>query len=216
MPIKFISLNKKFNDLVKQKGYQSETDRIENYIPDVNKRTYYVSPANSLCFMDGGIDLALSRKVFPGIESKLKMKVKNLNKINLLGRPYLPIGSSVILDENNKSLIAAPTMLLPQNVSSTQNAYYATMAVLYNILVNRNEKLNNVDIIFTSMCCGYGKMSEEESVRQILQGFDDYHLYNANRINNDIIVKEPNLTEQPKYYHNTEWFNIDIKDIIVV
>ena len=216
MPIKFISLNKKFNDLVKQKGYQSETDRIENYIPDVNKRTYYVSPANSLCFMDGGIDLALSRKVFPGIESKLKMKVKNLNKINLLGRPYLPIGSSVILDENNKSLIAAPTMLLPQNVSSTQNAYYATMAVLYNILVNRNEKLNNVDIIFTSMCCGYGKMSEEESVRQILQGFDDYHLYNANRINNDIIVKEPNLTEQPKYYQNTEWFKIDIKDIIVV
>lgn len=216
MPIKFISLNKKFNELMSKNGYESITDRIENYKPDPSRRTYYVSPANSLCFMDGGIDLALSRKVFPDIEPKLKIRVKQLGKQNLLGRFYLPIGSSVILDDNNRSLVAAPTMLLPQNVSSTQNAYYATIAVLYNVLVNRNEKLTDVDIIFTSMCCGYGKMTEEESVKQILQGFNDYHLYDANRVDRDVIMKEPNLMEQPKYYQNTEWCKIDIKDILTV
>jgi O-acetyl-ADP-ribose deacetylase (regulator of RNase III) len=46
--------------------------KIENYVPNPNKRTYYISPANSLCFMDGGIDYALSRIIFPGIEKQLK------------------------------------------------------------------------------------------------------------------------------------------------
>ena len=43
----------------------------------------------------------------------------------------------VIEKYNNKSLIVSPTMLLPQNVSKTNNAYYATMSILYNLLVNQ-------------------------------------------------------------------------------
>ena len=73
--------------------------KIEDYIPNPDKKTYYVSPANSLCFMDGGIDYSLSRIIFPGIEMKVKDRVKALKKMTLLGRYYLPIGSSIILDE---------------------------------------------------------------------------------------------------------------------
>jgi len=40
----------------------------QDYIPNVNKKTYYISHANSLCFMDGGIDYALSKIIFPNIE----------------------------------------------------------------------------------------------------------------------------------------------------
>ena len=83
--------------------------------------------------MDGGIDKALSQIVFPGIETEVKSIVNNIGIRTLLNRPYLPIGSSIIIEKGQKNLIVAPTMLLPQNVSNTLNAYYATMAVLYKL-----------------------------------------------------------------------------------
>ena len=61
-------------------------------------------------------------------------------------------------------------MLLPQDVSMTNNAYFATMAALHCILIKRNERIEDVTIIMTAMCCGYGKMSEDESIRQIEMG----------------------------------------------
>lgn len=216
MPIIFISLSDSYIEKIKQYGFEAKTMRIQDYIPNPNKKTYYVSPANSLCFMDGGIDYAISRIIFPNIEIKIKEIVKQLKITNLLGRHYLPIGSSIILDEHNKSLIISPTMLLPQDVSNTKNAYYATMAILYNILINRNEKLENIDIIFTSFCCGYGKMDEDISIQQILDGIKDYKQYNPTIINNNIIIHEPNLYQQPKYYQNSEWFLINPKEIIRV
>ena len=179
-----------------------------------NKKTYYISPANSLCFINGGIDYALSRIIFPDIETEVKKNVKELGIKNIMGRTYLPIGSSIIIDkENNKSLVISPTMLLPQNVSNTKNAYYATISVLYNILINKKEKLENIDIIFTSFCCGYGKMNEDVSIQQILDGIKDYINYKPKVINKNIIINEPNLYNQPKYYQNTEFFNIKPEEI---
>jgi len=60
---------------------------------------------------------------------------------------------------------------------------------LYNVLINHRENINNVDIIFTSFCCGYGKMTEEESINQIIKGFQDYHKYNPR-----IIINNESLT----------------------
>lgn len=213
MPIIFVSLNKKFINKVNELGFIGKLIKIQNYKLS-NKKTFYVSPANSLCFMDGGIDYALSRIIFPNVQSSVVNIVKNLKIYNKLGRTYLPIGSSIILDFKNTALVVAPTMLLPQKVSNTKNAYYATMAVLYNVLINQKYNLNNVDIIFTSMCCGYGEMNEYESLKQILEGIRDYKNYNPHIVNNSIIIKEPNLTNQPKYYQNTEFFDIAEKDII--
>ena len=217
MPIIFITLNNVYIDLIKAKGYNAYLMKIQDYKPRKDVRTYYISPANSLCFMDGGIDYALSRIIFPNIEKTVKEILLNLGIKNLVGKPYLPIGSSIIIDCNNKSLVLSPTMLLPQNVANTQNAYYATMAILYNILINRGENIDNVDIIFTSLCCGYGKMDEHNSMQQTLNGIRDYNNYKPIIINKNIIINEPNLLEQPKYYQNTEWFSInpaDIKTII--
>jgi hypothetical protein len=211
MPIIFISLNDSFTTKIKEYGYEAYTMKIQDYIP--NKKTYYVSPANSLCFMDGGIDLALSRIIFPNIEKEVKQTVKELGIKNLMDRYYLPIGSSIIIDKGEKCLVVAPTMLLPQDVSKTKNAYYATMSILYNIFINKKEDIDNVDILFTSLCCGFGKMDEDESIKQILQGINDYKNYNPLIVNENIILNEPNLHEQPKYYQNSEWFNIKPEDI---
>jgi O-acetyl-ADP-ribose deacetylase (regulator of RNase III) len=214
MPIIFISLSDTFTEKIKQYGFEAKTMRIENYIPNPNKKTYYISPANSLCFMDGGMDHALSKIIFPNIEKEVKQIVKQIGITSIVGKPYLPIGSSLIVDKGNKSLIMSPTMLLPQNVSKTQNAYYATIAVLYNILVNRKEKIEDVDILFTSFCCGYGKMDEDTSIQQIMEGIRDYVNYKPKCINKDIIINEPNLYDQPKYYQNTEFFQIKAEEIV--
>ena len=224
MPIIFITLSETFANLARTNighGYDARVQLIQDYQPRLTARmTYYVSPANSLCFMDGGIDLALSRQVFPGIEPLVKSQVRAIGRQTLLGRHYLPIGSSIILDDPNpdnsaakKSLVVAPTMLLPQAVPQTRNAYYATMAVLYNVLVNRGENLDDVDILMTSFCCGYGRMSEQESLQQILDGIRDYRDYKPLRLTKSIILAEPNLADQPKYYQNTEWLDIPPNEI---
>ena len=214
MPIVFFTHNERFSVKIRNHGFESRVANIQDFIPDESRRTYYVSPANSLCFMDGGIDYALSRIVFPGIEPKVKRAVRELNIQNKIGRYYLPIGSSIILEDTGKFLVVSPTMLLPQDVSGTRNAYYATMATLYNVLVNRGENLDEVDILMTSFCCGYGKMDEDESIQQILEGIRDYPHYNPIIIDENTIVNEPTLLNQPKLYQNTEWFSIHPEEII--
>ena len=212
MPIIFISSSSSFTEKMKTYGFEAKTMKIQDYIP--TKRTYYVSPANSLCFMDGGIDYALSRIIFPDIEIEIKNIVRQLGITSIVGKSYLPIGSSIIIDKGAKSLIISPTMLLPQNVSNTRNAYYATMAVLHNVLVNRKENIDEVDILMTSLCCGYGKMTEENSIQQIRDGIHDYIHYQPKIVNQNIIINEPNLAEQPKYYQNTEFMKINPEEII--
>jgi hypothetical protein len=128
-------------------------------------------------------------------------------------------------------------------MSHQQIVYVFTMAVLYNVLVNRKESIDEVDILFTSFCCGYGKMSEDDSIQQIMEGIRDYMHYEPKRviipdacssfatsriipseygsfatslIRSNIIVNEPNLYEQPKYYQNTEFFAIKAEDIVNV
>jgi O-acetyl-ADP-ribose deacetylase (regulator of RNase III) len=216
MPIIFISLSDTYTAKIKQHGFEAKTMKIQDYIPEPNKKTYYVSPANSLCFMDGGIDYALSRIIFPNIEIEVKHIVKQLGITSIVGKPYLPIGSSIIIHKDCKSLVVSPTMLLPQNVSKTKNAYYATMSVLYNILINNKENINNIDIIFTSFCCGYGKMDEDVSIQQIIDGISDYSKYQPQQVYKNIVIHEPNLHEQPKYYQNTEFFKINPEDILNV
>lgn len=197
MPIVFISLDLDFINKIKFYGYSAYYMNIEDYKP--LRKTYYVSPANSLGVMDGGIDYFLSKIVFPGI--KTEKLVKQYGKESKMIGKYLPIGSSIIVDYNNeKSLILSPTMLLPQNVSNTNNAYFATLATMYNIVINKKENLNNIDIVFTSMCCGVGHMSADKSVRQIIKGIYNYRKYKPEIINKNVIIYEPNLEEQPNYH----------------
>ena len=218
MTIKFISLNQKFVEIAKMYGLDASCMDIRDY--KVERKTYFVSPANSLGFMDGGYDLALSRDVMPGIERNVKKKIAEVGRTNLLGRKYLPIGSYIILDSDDplKKLVVSPTMLLPQDVSNTNNAYYSALFALEGITTYDKDD-SKYDIILTSLCCGYGKMDEEKSVLQIFRAIQHYKLPSKFQFARhwggkwDYSICEPNLSEQPKIYQNTEWFNIDSSEV---
>lgn len=196
MEFLFVSLNEEWINEMRKLGYNNTyLGKIEDYQFQDTERIVYVSPANSLCFMDGGIDLAYTI-MFPGIEAKVK---KQLTDINLLGRHFLPIGKTVLTQvDSNKFVISSPTMLLPQNISETNNAYYATFAVLKML---RSVTLGRKCIVvIPSMCCGYGQMSVKNSAEQI-------HRAIIEEQDNELDLKRI-MDEQPNYYCNSEWKNI--------
>jgi O-acetyl-ADP-ribose deacetylase (regulator of RNase III) len=206
MTIKFISLNTEFINIAKANNLEAYEMEIQNYKPNPNKLTFYVSPANSFGTMDGGIDLYLDTCIFPDIEKPLRQKIAKLKIMSKFNRPYLPIGSSIIIYTNkNIAMVSSPTMLKPQEVSQTQNAYYATIATLYNIFINNKHDPETTDIILTSFCCGWGKMDPKTSFTQIQKGINDYKTYKPQHVMKNIIICEPNLWEQPKNYENTEF-----------
>lgn len=107
-------------------------------------------------------------------ERDVRAAISVLGHKTQLGRPYLRVGSALWIPvgpENDQSvLISAPTMFLPHDVSSTQNAYWAMMAIL--MTMDRISSCNH--LVCTSLCCGYGKMSVENSVAQILRAVTDF------------------------------------------
>lgn len=86
-----------------------------------------ISPANSFGFMDGGIDLAYSRRFGWDLQDRLQA---------VLRRDWdgeLPVGMAVLIgtgDERLPYLVSAPTMRAPANVANTPNAYLAFRAAL--------------------------------------------------------------------------------------
>jgi O-acetyl-ADP-ribose deacetylase (regulator of RNase III) len=139
------------------------------------ERTAFVSPANCLGFMDGGIDRVFSRTMFPGCEAKVKRKILEIGFKTLLGRHYLPIGSAFCVPVGAAGqatgLICAPTMFLPHNVARTQNAYHSFFAALavFHKLEGQYDTL-----VATSHCCGYGGMDAPVSAEQMREAYDDW------------------------------------------
>jgi O-acetyl-ADP-ribose deacetylase (regulator of RNase III) len=164
-------------------------------------RTAFVSPANSLGFMDGGIDYVLSREMFPGVEAAVKAAYAQQKHVTLLGRTYLPIGRAVVVETQvlGVHLISAPTMWLPQDVRGTHNAYHAMYAIL------RAATESAIDhVILCGLCTGYGKMDADTAVVQMKAAHDDFLRAVPPRFTPEEIV-----AEQPGYYANTEWKRID-------
>lgn len=192
MPIVFISLNDEFNELAKKDKFEVYNIKVENWITRCS--TYYMSPANSLGFMDGGIDLALSHIVMPDIEPIVKKAVEMFGKLNRIDRKYLPIGSSIIINYNdNSSLVVAPTMLLPQDINNTNNVYWAVKSCLFNVLINHGRELNNIDIILTSAGCGFGKLTGQHAWEQTKQAIYSYKEFVCTQVNSHVVLAEPNL-----------------------
>ena len=208
MPIKFITKNKKFAQIMKKQScYEVIMRNIEDYKPKKDRKTFYVSPANSIGWVDGGIDEVLA-EMFPGLGAIVEKKYRKLGKQNQKGYYYLPVGSSIIIKlKKNIYLVSAPTMLVPEFVEKTQNAYFSTMAILYNILENCKENIKDVDILFTSMCCGCGNMKPKKSVNQILKGIKNYKNYKPESISkkHKLVLHEPNLIEQPEYINRGKY-----------
>jgi hypothetical protein len=205
MPIKFVSSDKDFCDKIRIYGYEALNMPIEYYVP--TRKTYYVCPVNALC----DIDITFSRYLFPNIDTYVKQLVNYCGKTTLSGRKYLPIGSSIVIDYDTvRSLVIAPTMLLSLDVSTTYNASYATMAVLYNLVYVVGIDINNVDVLMPALCIGNGRMTNDTSINQIISGITKFREYVPTLVYTDykVVICEPNLYQQKNLYYNSEWFSV--------
>ena len=216
--ITLISLNKVWTDEMKKLlEAQESITIIHGKVEDLPRtNTTFVSPANSLGFMDGGIDYAYSRVMFPGVEKAVRQRIAELGKKTALGRPYLPIGQAIAVPTSTPTahLIAAPTMFLPHDVSKTQNAYASTLAAL----ALHAKYAPETTLVLTSHCCGYGKMTEAESAKQMVAALHDFR---NNRLPVDKLFEVPDYLafpprdeEQPNCYDNREIKEIKITDLV--
>ena len=213
--IHFVSLNSdwvqqiqtKFKDVPRTLAWVTKVQNVRR------QGTVFVSPSNSLGFMDGGIDYSYSREMFPRCEGLLRDKIRDIGHTTALGRPYLRVGSAVWISLGSETaMIAAPTMFMPQDVSDTLNAYHSFMAAL--MLMKKYLTLKKSSAVFhtlvvTSHGCGYGHMTAEQSAVQMYEAYCDWA---AGRVpveverasEADVLILPSVDDEQPENYDNRE------------
>lgn len=158
-----------------------------------------VSPANSFGFMDGGIDLAISRFFGKQVVNKLQKKIEILHHGELL------VGQAEIIPtEHDKIpyLISAPTMRVPSKLKNTVNIYLAIRAIIllikYGKFDNGDEIKNTIKTIaIPGMGTGTGQVKPATFAGQMYKALNDFldenikfpnTLYEASKKNMQIIT----------------------------
>lgn len=123
-----------------------------------------VSPANSFGYMDGGLDGKL--RDFFGIE--IERKVQHTIKTQYNGE--LLVGQAIVTTTDHpqyKSLITAPTMRVPADVSDSINAYLAMKAIIQTAIAHPN--INS--FVCSGLCSLSGQMRPEVVARQMAAAY---------------------------------------------
>ena len=209
MSFTFLDIQEDFIKSVKKHSpveIKTFVGKVTDYKP-VGKKVYYVSPANSLGFMAGGIDKVYSTEMFPGIEQKVKQQIYDFKRRNKGGNFYLPVGSAFIVqtDVNNNYLIVTPTMLMPENVKNTRNSYFAMLAILH-VLAGQNFFGSNDEVIIPGLCTGVGGMDFERTAKQIAEAFNFFKKNPNFSHNRGSYIIEPNLFEQPCFNNGNNFW----------
>jgi len=153
-------------------------DKFQYITCDVNNvptpLDYIVSPANSHGLMDGGIDMVYT-KMFPGIQNIVRTIIRDRYPDTKL----LPVGEviSVKIPEMRrqkvptiKEIIICPTMVVPSDIRNTNNVYIAFSGLLQFLNSLANPKISIAVPAFGTLT---GRMSAEESAKQIVQAIRD-------------------------------------------
>lgn len=204
MEIIFCDIYKKFIDecdiQINSNDHLLKYFKITTYFGDIRDlkvtNAAYVSPANTYGSFGGGIDLIYNQDMFPDIQKVVMDQIKKLDTKSILKRsfdylhkgntyPCLSIGEAIIIPLSDYDryascyLISAPTMEFPTNVSQSDNAYRAFMALL-KAVKKYNDENNNIikTIICPGLCTGVGGMTPKESVKQIFSALNDYTIKN--------------------------------------
>ncbi len=126
-----------------------------------------VSPANSFGFMDGGLDLLISKKLGWHIQEQLQRRIK----ANQFGE--LLVGQAELIDTNNKEipfLISAPTMRVPMIIKDTVNIYLASKAI-FTVLKWAGHLFDSVTIC--GLGTGVGQVPFDICAKQMKQAYSD-------------------------------------------
>ncbi len=150
-----------------------------------------VSPANSFGFMDGGIDMADSEHFGWQLQTRLQQHLRG----GYHGE--LPVGQAVIIPaydgagrdssvdwrqfnhgEPIEYLISAPTMRVPNDVSTTPNAYLACRAVIHAVEDHNNKKRKSFTPVKRVLVPGLGtligRMPSKRCAHQMLQAYETF------------------------------------------
>jgi O-acetyl-ADP-ribose deacetylase (regulator of RNase III) len=154
--------------------------------------TIIVSPANSLGFMDGGIDM-FYMGMFPGIQNTVQDTIKTFNITTALGRYVLPIGSSILVKTGSEQvpyLLSAPTMFLPEKLNSADNVYWAFLGILQ--ILRHYTKVEKLVVGIPSLGTGVGQLSAEDSAKAVNRALLDFHSKSDDQIYTLIDLKSGN------------------------
>ncbi len=143
-----------------------------------------VSPANSFCYMDGGIDLHYITHFGWGVQEELQTLISSIHHGELL------VGSAEIVPTENEEipyLIAAPTMRVPMILHDSIAAYLAARAALlmvkFGVFQTGSFKGEAVSdhvntIAFPGLGTGVGRMPADLCGRQMREAIEAVVLEN--------------------------------------
>jgi O-acetyl-ADP-ribose deacetylase (regulator of RNase III) len=148
---------------------------------NLNGTNVFVSPANSLGLMRGGVD-SVYQKMFPSIETDVREAIRRIGYKSQEGDFFLPVGSALFVNISGETsvdylkhcknyLICCPSMLLPgSNISHSDNAYWCYKAVL-SLMKKLPIKVDN--LIVPGIGTGVGGLSYSESARSFVEALKD-------------------------------------------
>ncbi len=134
-----------------------------------------VSPANSFGFMDGGLDLLISRYLGWHVQERLQEIIKTKYHGELL------VGQAEIVETSHEKipyLISAPTMRVPKKIIKTVNAFLATRAILLLVKYGKMPDGKAIsDIVQTiaipGLGTGVGELPPSICARQMRMAYDE-------------------------------------------
>ena len=166
-----INLIKSWHKFIKQ---NPNVEIINGSIFDL-KCDALVSPTNSFGFMDGGLDLKISRFFGWHVQEKLQKIIKEKYHGELL------VGMAEIIKTGKEKIqyvISAPTMRVPMILKNLVNVYLATRAIFllvkYGKFKNGNlikEKVKKIAI--PGMGTGVGKLPYDICALQMKRAIDE-------------------------------------------
>lgn len=156
--------------------------------------TAFVVPTDAL----GRMDFLYGRVMFPGIEPVVLSAIAAEGCRTRLGRPFLPVGQALAVPVptgGGVHLIVAPTMLLPQDVRGTHNAYHAMRAALEAAYATPGVER----VVVPGFCTGVGMMSERVVVEQMKQAHFDFMTCSPKTPYHEIMAEQPCLPENREF-----------------
>lgn len=125
-----------------------------------------VSPANSFGYMDGGLDMVISRKIGWQVQEKLQKQIQQKYFGELL------VGQAELVETDFAEIpfcISAPTMRVPLILKDTVNVYLASKAVFY--LLKKEPRIKTVTI--SGLGTGVGQVPYDVCAKQMKQAYTD-------------------------------------------
>lgn len=128
-----------------------------------------VSPANSFGFMDGALDLAISKKLGWQVQNKLQKQIQEKYFGELL------VGQAELIETDFNEIpfcISAPTMRVPLILKDTVNIYLASKAIF--ALLKKESRIKTVTI--SGLGTGVGQVPYDVCAKQMKQAYNDIWL----------------------------------------